>query len=338
MKRMTASVAKIAAIFIAACCLMTPATGAAKSKAYKGPIIDMHVHAFPADGNGPPPLAACAGFASDLRYDPATPWREALIRRSKDTQCEDPIWSAMTDDAVREETIAALKRVNAIGVLSGTPEKVRLWQEAAPDMFIAGRGFSIGRDAASAEDIRTEYEAGGFEVLAEVTNQYRGVLADDPRFDAYWAAAEELDFPVGLHLGVGPPGAPLLYPEFLVQGPRQIEPILKRHPKLRIYLMHAGYPFTDELKAMLYLFPQLYLDTGVLQIATTRADYYAFLEELVRAGFIDRIMFGSDQMSWPGLIEEGVDAINDAPFLTYEQKKAILHDNAARFLRRPSDE
>jgi len=42
---------------------------------------------------------------------------------------------------------------------------------------------------------------------------------------------------------------------------------------------------------------------------------------------------GSDQIIYPGLIELGIRAINDAPFLDAAQKKAILHDNAARFLR-----
>ena len=83
----------------------------------------------------------------------------------------------------------------------------------------------------------------------------------------------------------------------------------------------------------LHAYPHLHLDTGVLQMAMTREAYYDYLEDLVRAGFIDRIMFGSDQMNWPGLIDEGIDAINDAPFLSYDQKKMILHDNAARFLR-----
>jgi predicted TIM-barrel fold metal-dependent hydrolase len=53
----------------------------------------------------------------------------------------------------------------------------------------------------------------------------------------------------------------------------------------------------------------------------------------MEAGFVDRIMYGTDQIIWPGLIELGISAINDAPFLTHGQKKAILHDNAARFLR-----
>ena len=45
------------------------------------------------------------------------------------------------------------------------------------------------------------------------------------------------------------------------------------------------------------------------------------------------IMFGSDQMNWPGAIELGIDAIEAATFLSSQQKRDILYNNAARFLR-----
>jgi hypothetical protein len=38
-------------------------------------------------------------------------------------------------------------------------------------------------------------------------------------------------------------------------------------------------------------------------------------------------------MIWPGVIEPSIRAIEEAPFLTADQKRAILYDNAARFLR-----
>lgn len=44
-------------------------------------------------------------------------------------------------------------------------------------------------------------------------------------------------------------------------------------------------------------------------------------------------MFGSDNMVWPDAIGFAVDRIRKAPFLTEHQKRLILHDNAARFLR-----
>ena len=44
-------------------------------------------------------------------------------------------------------------------------------------------------------------------------------------------------------------------------------------------------------------------------------------------------MFGSDQMVWPEAIEVSIDSIETADFLTKEEKRDILYNNAARFLR-----
>jgi uncharacterized protein len=44
-------------------------------------------------------------------------------------------------------------------------------------------------------------------------------------------------------------------------------------------------------------------------------------------------MFGTDHMVWPGVIERAVAVIEEAPFLTEQQKRDIFYSNAARFLR-----
>ena len=54
---------------------------------------------------------------------------------------------------------------------------------------------------------------------------------------------------------------------------------------------------------------------------------------MVDAGLGKRILFGSDQMNWPDAIGEAIKAIETAPFLDAGQKRDILYDNAARFLR-----
>ena len=38
-------------------------------------------------------------------------------------------------------------------------------------------------------------------------------------------------------------------------------------------------------------------------------------------------------MVWPEAIERSIEAINEASFLTEEQRRAIFYDNAARFFR-----
>lgn len=97
--------------------------------------------------------------------------------------------------------------------------------------------------------------------------------------------------------------------------------------------MHAGWPMLDETLYMLYLYPQLYVDIGLIDWAIPTGEFYYYLERLVNAGFGDRIMFGSDQMVWPESIGIAIDAVNSADFLTENQKRDILYNNAARFFR-----
>jgi predicted TIM-barrel fold metal-dependent hydrolase len=79
--------------------------------------------------------------------------------------------------------------------------------------------------------------------------------------------------------------------------------------------MHAAWPLRDETIYVLYMHPQLY-------------DHVC---DLVEAGFGKRIMFGSD--GGPQFLEQGIEAIEQAPFLDESQKRDILYDNAARFFR-----
>jgi predicted TIM-barrel fold metal-dependent hydrolase len=49
-------------------------------------------------------------------------------------------------------------------------------------------------------------------------------------------------------------------------------------------------------------------------------------------------MFGSDHMVWSGVIERSIAVIEEAPFLSEQQKRDILDNNAARFLRLGKEE
>ncbi|MEJ2542260.1 MAG: amidohydrolase family protein [Gemmatimonadota bacterium] len=146
--------------------------------------------------------------------------------------------------------------------------------------------------------------------------------------------AEALDIPVGIHIGPGPPGVFHLGSEGYrarLHSALTLEPVLVRHPKLRVYIMHAGFPMIDDLLALLYAHPQVYVGVGV--IVFTRPDFDGYLRRIVEAGHGNRVMFGSDQMVWPEVIERSIDRIEGLPFLTERQKRDILYDNAARFLR-----
>lgn len=298
------------------------------------PIIDMHLHALSAAAQGPPPLALCVPIP-DVPLDPALPWSEVFMGMMKSPPCDDPVWSPNTDEELRDQTLSEMERLNIYGLLSGPRVRVAEWKALAPGRIIAGHQFQLGRDDYTPDEVAAYYKGGGFEVLAEVSNQYMGAAPNDPRFEGYWRMAEENDIPVGIHIGTGPPSTAHLYPNYraVMSSPLLLEGVLARYPKLRVFIMHAGWPMRDDLLALLYAYHHVYVEVGVLQMAIARAEYYDYLETIVRAGFHKRIMFGSDQMVWPGVIEKGIDAINDAPFLTEQQKRDILYNNAARFLR-----
>ena len=84
---------------------------------------------------------------------------------------------------------------------------------------------------------------------------------------------------------------------------------------------------------MMYQYPQLYADLSTITWVIPRSAFYDYLKALVRAGLGKRLMFGSDQMRWPEVIGKGIEAIEEAEFLSKEQKRDILYNNAARFLR-----
>jgi predicted TIM-barrel fold metal-dependent hydrolase len=90
--------------------------------------------------------------------------------------------------------------------------------------------------------------------------------------------------------------------------------------------------------ALLFAHPQVYVDVGVIVFNLPRPGFYRYLQAIVEAGFWNRVMFGSDQMVWPEAIARAVAVIEEAPFLNETQRRAILYDNAARFLRLPPEE
>jgi uncharacterized protein len=156
----------------------------------------------------------------------------------------------------------------------------------------------------------------------------------------YWALAQELEIPVGIHIGAGPPGAAALRPRYLARlsSALSLEPVLVRYPRLRVYIMHAGWPMLDDLLAVLYTHPQVHVDISFIVYALPRVEFYRYLRTIVEAGFANRVMFGSDQMVWPGVIVRSIEVIEEAPFLSEEQKRDILYNNAARILRLSAEE
>jgi predicted TIM-barrel fold metal-dependent hydrolase len=307
------------------------------------PIIDMHLHALPASYAGPERTGHCVSSESMMVWDQREPYPVAWGRHLTQPACTDPVWASQSDAEVMSETVSAIDKLNIYGVVSGTPERVQDFVDAAPRRLLHGLQFEIDSDTNehSPEQLRELHTDGRLSVLGEITNQYAGITPTDQRMDPYWALAEELDLPVAIHIGTGPPGAPYAGFESYrghLHSALTLEEVLVEHPKLRVQIMHAGYPLLDDLLALLYAHPQVYVDVGVIVWLLPRPEFYRYLRSIVEAGHLGKVMFGSDQMIWPGVIERSVQIIQEAPFLSSDQKRDILYHNAARFLRLSDEE
>lgn len=309
------------------------------------PIIDMHLHASsPADFGGP--QAVCTNRDA-VEFPPIDPREVATVQKA--TACASPVMSAADAEDNARRTAEVLERYNIHGVLDATHgdgldaslARADEWRRHAPDRYWTAIDFDdVGLPPT--DELARLVEAGRIDVFAEISPQYAGDKPTVERLAPYFALAERLDVPVGLHLGEGPPGGAHVAPGSLYTPaagrPLDIAPLLAKHPKLRIYVMHYGSPLVEEMIALLYSHPQLYVDVAQNNWGFPRAHFHRQLQQLVDAGFGKRILFGSDQMIWPDTIAIAIEAIEQAPFLSESQKRDILYNNAARFLRLDDEE
>lgn len=316
-----------------------------KAQGERPPIIDMHLHARAAlyAGERPPPM--CAPFSVMPRSDNTQGVYEGMAFNRD--PCVNPIPASSTDEQVMADTMAAMERFNIYGVVSGEPDALARWTTIAPDRVMPAVDYRLPGTPGSRhvgvrtmDDLRRLHAQGRLRVIGEIMAQYEGVSLEDARLEPLWALAEELDVPVAIHMGPGEPGQPYSGGAYRVAlgNPLMLEPVLIRHPRLRVSVMHAGYPMAEEMRALMFSYPQVYAEIGGIVYTEPTASFYGFLRELVEAGYGDRIMFGSDQMIWPGIIEAAVRTIEEAPFLDADQKRDIFYNNAARFLRLTPEE
>ena len=272
------------------------------------PVIDVHMHAY----------------EKDDRWTHKVP-----------TPFTDKAMTATNEQAHMRETFAEMKKHNIVkAVVSTHYGAVLRWRDASPETVLPSYGFD---DPATVDlnFLRKEHAAGRLIALGEIGTQYNGLPPNDPALEPLYALAEELDIPVGIHIGLSKPG--IVYddsPRYRagLTNPMLLEEVLIRHPKLRIYVMHAGWPMLDQMVALMWAHPQVYVDTGVIDWAVPRKEFHAYLGRLVNSGFGKRIMFGSDQMVWPDVIGPAIQRIESAP-LSPEEKRDILYNNAVQFFR-----
>lgn len=282
------------------------------SERYDGPIIDMHLHA----------------------YDDQTYW--GPIPHFRTGKKSPPSAAEFESEMIR--TLENNRVV--LGMLSSTSvELSNHWDDKYPGRFLKGLNFNDPSNELSEKVFEEHIQKGNIEVVGEVMAQYHGLTASDEKFHPYWKIAEQHGVPVGIHTGEGPSG--IVYrstPKFRVKlgDPLLLEDMLVEFPKLKVYVMHAGGFFYPRMLQLMQMYPQVYVEVGVLGHAPQHRDMETmkkFIQGAKTMGYLDRVMFGSDQMVWPEAITDSINFVQEMDFLTVEEKQMIFYDNAARFLK-----
>lgn len=266
-------------------------------------------------------------------------------------------WPGADDAAPRAALLAEMDEEGIVLTLLhiNEPSDVEGWLQAAPGRFIGGPAmpcpptpqqpfFRCFPDTKGWPDLvwlEREITTGRIGMLGELLSVYTGDHPDGTKMSPYWALAARYDVPVAVHINRGPPPGtgpradPKCCPGFNGEmgNPALLRPILQRHPGLRILLQHVGPPgplrFDEETRALLKDHASVYFDMSIFNSSATPEDHEAELRRLIDAGFGDRIMFGSDTRPGGPILRR----LESIEWLTAKQRRAILYDNAARFLR-----
>jgi predicted TIM-barrel fold metal-dependent hydrolase len=239
------------------------------------------------------------------------------------------------------ETYSYLRRYHITkAVVSGSVESVDSWVTKDVDKrFIRGFGMNspdeYGMDSVKFE---TLVKAGKIQVFGEIGAYYSGTTLNDAGWQPYLRICEKYDIPVGVHTGGGDPGGTYTWsPKARLKygDPYLLEDVLVRYPKLRLYIMHSGEDWYEHTLRLMAYYPQLYSDIAAMLWVEPLDQRYvrAFLKNAKQAGYLNRVMYGTDQMRWPYAIKKSIDFLNTMKFLTTQNKRDILYNNAARFLR-----
>ena len=231
------------------------------------PIIDMHLH------------------ANDAIWTQSLP---SYPDRHSNSGAKIEVKSA---SELLPRTVEEMKKYNVVlGVLTQRNlDELYRWKEY-DSRFLLGAG--IGEPmVADLNRIEKDLKDGKLSILGEISSQYNNYAINSPALDPIFSLAEKYDVPVLIHCGGL--GAPPHFP--ISKGsPLVVSEVIKKHPKLRIYVENAGWPFLDEIISLLYCYPNVYVDLSTITWIIPRKLFHKYLRGLMDAELGKRIMFGSD--------------------------------------------
>ena len=230
----------------------------------------------------------------------------------------------MMDEAGIERAFLIAAKIGQLG-LSGSwhlpYETVAEAVKLHPDRFYGIAGVDPTEGMNGVRALQRAVEEYGF-IGAHTYPHWFEIPPDHAKYYPFYAKCVELGIPIQLQVGqslVYDPDRPLRS----VGRPITLEAVACDFPELKLVGIHIGIPWTDEMIAMAWKHPNIYIAADAYAPKHWPAQFVRYIDSYGQ----DKVMFGTD---FPVLafdrMRREVEALNLRP----EPKRKFLRDNAAR--------
>ncbi|MBL7471431.1 amidohydrolase family protein [Robertkochia sediminum] len=305
----------VSAVLLSACCLLILPTVNAQTfeQFMRGqPVIDVHLHLY-------------RGDAKSEHYNPGGLQNGATLDSLREA------WLIETLD--RNQVVLAIGGGSVKYAKEYAKADTRIWAGITfPCSKQVARDWPCEKEFMTLEELKELYANHNLRAMGETLFNYYGIPPTDPRLDPYWAVAEALQLPIGVHADAGPNKVnererPNYRPDYA--DPELLRPVLEKYPNLKLYLMHYGDTYSQQALALMRDYPGVYCDISAISLYQPKEVWEPNLRMLYASRLGDRLMFGSD---FEGTIEDNLRVIYNIGWLNEAQKRDIMYFNAARFL------
>lgn len=203
-------------------------------------------------------------------------------------------------------------------ILDYSIDEVATLAKAAPERILGAASYNPFRIEESLAEVEQGVREHGFRYVWFHPQGF-GLPINDRRFYPLYAKCAELDVAVGFQVGhsaeVLPSdgGRPMLADDVAID-----------FPDLRINLSHTGWPWVDEWCSMLWRHPNVYGDISAYYPRSLDERLIRFMDS---SRGRDKVLFGTNGL---GLERCKVEFL--ALPISEKTRRAVLHDNAIRFL------
>jgi len=171
--------------------------------------------------------------------------------------------------------------------------------------------------------------------LAHAHQQFR---FDDERYYGIYEIAGRLGKPIYLHTGTSPNPGTRFEPEY--SDPLYLEDAIRLYPKAIFILGHTGYDskekaltYTDSAIYLAKRYANVYVEPGALGADRAEKVVDDFVIRLKDAGVIDKVIYGSDGVQFPGYLKSHLENYVAAMVrngYTAEEMRLVLAGNFSR--------